>query len=120
MRFEKKGKLSPCYIGPFGILERISSIVYRVAIPPALSRVHDMLHVSMLRKYVPDPLYMLSYEPLKIGDALVYEEVLVQILDQKVQKLCTKEIPLGKVLWHNHAVEEASWELESKIRQRYP
>ncbi|XP_057958548.1 uncharacterized protein LOC131151315 [Malania oleifera] len=119
MRFRKKGKLGSWYIKAFEILERISPIAYQMALPPALSRVHDVFHVSVLRKYMPDPSHVLSHEPLKIRDVLVYEEVSVQILDQKLQKLRTKEIPLVKVTWQNHTVEEASWELEKKIREYY-
>ncbi|XP_057965290.1 uncharacterized protein LOC131155859 [Malania oleifera] len=120
MRFGKKGKLSPRYIRPFEILERIRPVAYRGALPPSLSKVHDVFHVSVLRKYMPDPSHMLSYEPLEIRDALAYEEVPVQILDQNVRKLHTKEIALVKVMWWNHVVEEASWELETKILQKYP
>ncbi|XP_057969554.1 uncharacterized protein LOC131158708 [Malania oleifera] len=119
MRFGKKGKLSPQYIGPFEILERIGLVAYLVALPPTLSRVLDVFHISVLRKDVLDPSHVLTYEPLEIEDASAYEEVPVQILDQKVQKLRTKEIPLVKVLWRNHAIEEVSWELELKLREKY-
>ncbi|XP_057969414.1 uncharacterized protein LOC131158563 [Malania oleifera] len=111
MRFGKKGKLSPQYIGSFEILERIGPLAYRMALPPTLTKVHDMFHISVLRKYVSDLSHVLSYEPLEIGDALSYEEV---------QQLRTKKIPLVKVLWRNHAVKEASWELEAEIHQKYP
>ncbi|XP_057962159.1 uncharacterized protein LOC131153730 [Malania oleifera] len=74
MRFGKKRKLTPRYIGSFEILERIGPVSYRVALPPALSRVHDVFHVSVLRKYMPDPSHVLNYEPLEIGDALSYEK----------------------------------------------
>ncbi|XP_057949230.1 uncharacterized protein LOC131144542 [Malania oleifera] len=120
MRFGKKRKISPRYIEPFEILEMVGPVAYRVALLPTLSRVHDVFHISVLRKYVPDPSHVLSYEPLEISDALAYEEVPVQILDQKVQQLRTKEISLLKILWHTHAVKEVSWELESEIRQKYP
>ena len=69
-----------------------------------------MFHVSMLRKYIPDPSYVLNYKPLKIKDNLTYEEVPIQILDCKDHVLRTKTISLVKVLWKNHTVEEASWE----------
>ncbi|XP_057981139.1 uncharacterized protein LOC131166566 [Malania oleifera] len=94
MRFKRKGKLSPQYIGSFEILERIGPIAYRVVLPPTLSRVHDVFHMSVQRKYIPDLLHVISCESLEIGEALTYGEVPVQILDQKVRKLRTKEIPL--------------------------
>ncbi|XP_057965297.1 uncharacterized protein LOC131155864 [Malania oleifera] len=120
IRFRRKSKLSPWYIGSFEILERTDLVTYRVALPQTLSRVHDVFHVSVLRKYVPDPLHVISYESLEISEALAYGEISIQILDQKVRKLRTREIPLVKVLWCNHVVEEASWEVEVKIRQKYP
>ncbi|XP_057976050.1 uncharacterized protein LOC131163471 [Malania oleifera] len=79
-------------------------------------RVYNVFHVSVLRKYVSDPLHVISYESLEIKDVLAYKEVSVQILDQKIQELCTKEISLMKVLWWNHAAKEASWELKTEIR----
>ena len=74
MRFVKKGKLSPRYIGPFEILDRIGPVAYRVALPPALSSVHNVFHVSMLRKYVPDPTHVIDYEPLQFQEDLTYTE----------------------------------------------
>ncbi|XP_057972648.1 uncharacterized protein LOC131160780 [Malania oleifera] len=116
IRFGKKGKLSPRYIGSFEVLERIGPVVYKLALPSALSRIHDVFHVSMLKRYVPDPSYIISYEALEIGDTLSYDEVPVQILDRKEQELRTKKIPLVKVLRRNHAVKEALWELEEEMR----
>ena len=79
-----------------------------------------MFHVSMLRKYIPDPSHVLNYEPLKIKDNLTYEEVPIQILDRKDHVLRTKTITLVKVLWKNHTVEEASWEQEDEMKSKYP
>ena len=110
MRFRKKGKLSPRFVGPFEILKRIGKVAYELALPPTLAGVHNVFHVSMLRTYIPDPSHVLNYKPLKIKDNLTYEEVPIQILDHKDQVLCTKTISLVKVLWKNHTVEEASWE----------
>jgi hypothetical protein len=71
----------------------------------------------MLRKYIPNP--VLEYEPLGIVEELPYKEKLVRILDCKEQLLCTKTIPILKVLWRNHGVEEASWEVEQGLRNHY-
>ncbi|CAL2246654.1 unnamed protein product [Prunus armeniaca] len=65
MRFWKRGKLSPHYIKPYEITERIGLVAYRLALPPELSRIHDIFHVFMLRKYVPDPSYILEHQPVK-------------------------------------------------------
>ena len=119
-RFGKKGKLNPRYIGPFEILERVGPVAYCLALPPGLANIHDVFYVSMLRKYIPDPSHVIRYEPLQLQGNLAYEEVPVKLLDHKVQELQTKNIPLVKVWWRNHEIEEASWELENEIRKKYP
>ncbi|KAL5577107.1 hypothetical protein UlMin_018806 [Ulmus minor] len=65
MRFGKKGKLSPRFIGPYEILERVGKVAYRLALPPDLSKVHNVFHVSMLKKYISDPTHILQSEPIK-------------------------------------------------------
>ncbi|KAL0551689.1 hypothetical protein IC582_010778 [Cucumis melo] len=120
LRFERRGKLSPRFVGPFEILERIGPVAYRLALPPSLSTVHDVFHVSMLRKYVPDPSHVVDYEPLEIDENLSYVEKPVEVLAREVKTLRNKEIPLVKVLWRNHRVEEATWEREDDMRSRYP
>ena len=60
IRFEKRGKLSTRYIGPFEVLERVGAVAYRLTLPPSLSRVHEVFHVSMLRKYTPDPTHIVD------------------------------------------------------------
>ncbi|KAA0053361.1 ty3-gypsy retrotransposon protein [Cucumis melo var. makuwa] len=120
LRFERRGKLSPHFVGPFEILERISPVVYRLALPPSLSAVHDVFHVSMLRKYVSDPSHVVDYEPLEIDENLSYTEQPVEVLAREVKMLRNREIPLVKVLWRNHWVEEATWEREDDMRSRYP
>ena len=120
MRFGKKGKLSPRYVGLFEILERVGSVAYWLALPPALSRLHNVFHVSMLRRCVPDPSHILTYEPLQVKENLSNEEVPVHILDHKEQVLRNKTIHLVKVLWRNHSIEEASWECKNEMQSKYP
>ena len=120
MRFGKSGKLSPRFIGPFEILERIGETAYRLALPPQLSGVHDVFHVSMLRKYEPDPSHVLDWIDLVIDEDVSYEERPVRVLDRRDQVLRGKTIPLVKVLWKHHGVEEATWERELEVRQKYP
>ncbi|KAL5540567.1 hypothetical protein UlMin_045260 [Ulmus minor] len=98
MRFGKKGKLSPRYIGPFEILEKIGKFAYKLALPLELSTVHNIFHVSMLRKYISDPSHVLESELIEIREDLTYEEQPVQILDRKDKALRNKVIPLVKVL----------------------
>ena len=119
-RFGTKGKLSPRFIGPFEILDRVGAVAYRVAMPPSLSGVHNVFHISMLQKYVSDPTHVLSYEGLELDQDLSYEERPVQLLDRKDKVLRNKTIPLVKVLWKNSKSEEATWELEADMREKYP
>ncbi|KAL0546624.1 hypothetical protein IC582_016536 [Cucumis melo] len=98
LRFEKKGKLSPRFVGPFEILERIGPVAYLLALSASLSAVHDVFHVSMLRKYVADPTHIVDFEPLQISENLSYGEQPVEILAREVKKLRSREISLVKVL----------------------
>ena len=120
MQFGKKRKLSPRYIGPFEITQRVGRLAYGIALPLNFVETHDVFNVSMLRKYIANPDVVMEYEPLEIQEGLTYIEEPVKIVDKKEQVLCTKTIPTIKVLWHNHGVEEASWEAEHDMRSRYP
>jgi hypothetical protein len=88
--------------------------------PPNLAGVHDVFHVSQLRKCVHNLSQVISHEPLDIQPNLTYEELPVKTMDHKKHQLRTKSIPLVKVLWRNHGIEKASWELEQQMRDRYP
>ena len=96
--FGKKGKLSPRYIGPFEILDKVRDVAYKLALPPSLSNVHNVFHVSMLRRYIPNPSHVLSFEPLELSQDVSYEKQPVEILDRKEKELRKKKIPLVKVL----------------------
>jgi hypothetical protein len=102
------------------VLKQISSSAYKIKMPPNLVGIHDVFHVSQLRKCIHDQFQVINHEPLDIQPNLTYEELPVQILDRKEQQLRTKTISLVKVLWRNHGVEEASWELEQQIQDKYP
>ncbi|KAL0549522.1 hypothetical protein IC582_014007 [Cucumis melo] len=120
LQFEKKEKLSPCFVGSFEILERIGPVAYRLALLPSLSTIHDVRHVSMLRKYVLDSSHVVDYKPLEADENLSYTEQPIEILAREVNMLKNREIALIKVLWCNHKVEEATWEREDDTRARYP
>ncbi|XP_047978880.1 uncharacterized protein LOC125220785 [Salvia hispanica] len=107
-RFGVKGKLKPRFIGPYEILEEIGLVAYRVALPPSLGNVHNVFHVSQLRKYVFDPKHVIHYEEVALNSDLNYEERPQMILDRKVQNLRNKTIASVKVLWKNHKNEEAT------------
>ncbi|XP_070043100.1 uncharacterized protein [Nicotiana tomentosiformis] len=97
MRFGKKGKLSPRYIGPFEILKKIGYVAYELALSPSLSVVYPVFHVSMLRKYVRDLSHVLDFNTVQLDGNLTYDVELVDILDRQVQKLRSKNIASMKV-----------------------
>ncbi|XP_074277290.1 uncharacterized protein LOC141600932 [Silene latifolia] len=120
MRFGNKRNLSQKYIGPYEILDRVGEVTYRLALPPALDKVHIVFHVSQLRKYVSDPTHVLEPEHIEIDEQLSYVEEPKEILDTKVRKTRNGETSLVKVLWSNHKVEEVTWEAEAAMRDKYP
>ena len=94
-------------------------MAYRLELPSSLSRIHDVFHVSILKKYYPDPTHILRPEEIEIDESLTYKEKPVQLLDRKVKELRNKQIPLVKILWRNHGVEKATWEVEEKMQKKY-
>ncbi|CAL2229662.1 unnamed protein product [Prunus armeniaca] len=120
MRFEKRGKLSPHYTGPYEITKCIGPIAYLLALPPELSWIHDVFHVSMLRKYMPHPSYIMEHQLVELREDLMNEEQPMKILDRKEHVLRTRTIPVVKVLWRNQTVEEATWEPKAHMRTKYP
>ena len=120
MRFGKKGKLSPRFVGPFEILERVGTLAYKVALPPSLSKIHNVFHVSTLRKYVFNPSHIVKLEPIQISEDLTYEEVPIQIVDVMDKVLRRAVVKLVKVQWSNHSIREATWELEEEMREKHP
>ncbi|GJR96476.1 putative nucleotidyltransferase, ribonuclease H [Tanacetum coccineum] len=119
-RFGIKGKLSPRFIGPFEILERVGEVSYRLALPPQLSHVHNVFHVSLLRGYKYHHLHVVSYPFGQIREDLSYTEEPESILDRQVRVMRKKTIPFVKILWRNHPEREATWETEESIRTSYP
>ncbi|KAL6344251.1 hypothetical protein AAG906_037815 [Vitis piasezkii] len=120
MRFGRKEKFSSRFVGPFKILERVSTLAYKVALPPSLSKIHNVFHVSTLRKYVFNPSHIVEFEPIQISKDLTYEEVPIQIVDVMDKVLRHVVVKLVKIQWSNHSIREASWELEEQMREKHP
>ena len=120
VRFGKRGKLSPRFIGPFEVLERVGAVAYRLALPRSLLGVHEVFHVSMLWKYTPDPTHVVDWGELVIDADGTFEEGPMRIMDSREQVLRQKTVRLVKVLWQHRGVEEATWEREDTMRTRYP
>ena len=119
VRFGKRGKLASKYIRPFEILERVGTVSYRLALPPSLSSVHEVFHVSMLRKYTPDLAHVVDWGEITVDTDETFEEGPVRILDSWDQVLRCKTVRLVKVLWQHRGVEEAIWEREDMMRATY-
>ncbi|XP_070020046.1 uncharacterized protein [Nicotiana sylvestris] len=119
MRFGNKGKLSTRYVGPYRVTQRIGQVAYRLELPPEISLVHPVFHVSMLKKVVGDPSTIVPIEAIEVNEELSYEEIPVTILDRQVRKLRNKEVASVKVLWQSEQVEEATWEAESEMNEKY-
>ncbi|KAL0431632.1 UNVERIFIED_CONTAM: hypothetical protein Sradi_0789200 [Sesamum radiatum] len=117
LRFGRQGKLSPRYIGPYEIIERIGPLAYRLALPMELSQIHDVFHVSMLRRYRSDPSHVIHEPEIEISEELAYVEEPTEILDRSIRKLRNKEIPMVKVRWTHHSPREATWEVEAHMKK---
>ena len=98
VRFGKRGKLSPRFIGPFEILERVGTVAYRLALPPSMSGVHEVFHVSMLRKYTPDPAHVVDWGQIEVDTDGSFEKGPVCILDSRDQVLRLNTVRLVRVL----------------------
>jgi hypothetical protein len=109
-RFGVKGKLSPHYIGPFSILEKCGKVANKLELPPSLVGVHDIFHVSQLKKCLKAPMDVILPEVAPLETDLTYLEHPIKILDQKSRVTRRKTIKFYKIQWSNHTVEEATWE----------
>ena len=119
VRFGKRGKLSLRFIGSFEILERVGTVAYRLALPPSLSSVYEVFHVSILRKYTPDPTHVGDWGELIVDTYGTFEEEPMCIMDSRYQVLRRKTVRIVKVLWQHRGVEEATWEREDTMCANY-
>ena len=120
VRFDKQGKLAPRYIGPFEVLESVGTVSYRLALPPSLSGVHEVFHVSMVWKYTPNPAHVVDWGGIIVDTNGTFEEGPTRILDSQDQVLRRKIVRLVKVLWQHRGVEEATWERQDTMQVTYP
>ena len=120
VRFGKRGKLLPRFIGPFEVFERIGTVEYQLALPPSMIGVHEVFHVSMLRKYTPDPAHVVDWGQIEVDTDGTFEEGPVCIVDSSDQVLRRKTVRLVLVLWRHYGVEEYTWERENTMRATYP
>jgi hypothetical protein len=119
-RFNIKGKLSPRYIGPFRILERRGEVAYQLELPKNLSGVHDVFHVSQLKKCLCVLEEQIPLEEIVVKEDLTYNEYPIKILETTERVTRSQTIKMCKVQWNRHTEEEATWEEEEDLRKAYP
>ncbi|KAD6796259.1 hypothetical protein E3N88_07155 [Mikania micrantha] len=120
VRFAKKGKLTPRYVGPFEIIERIGHVAYRLSLPDELSGVHDVFHVSNLKKCLADETLIIPIEEIQLDEHLRFVEEPLEIMDRKVKQLRRSRVPIVKVRWNSRRGPEFTWEREDHMRNKYP
>nr|GEX54750.1 putative reverse transcriptase domain-containing protein [Tanacetum cinerariifolium] len=120
IHFRKKGKLASRYVGPFEILERIRPVAYRLRLPEELSSVHDIFHVSNLKKCLADANLHVPLKEIKIDKNLHFVEEHVEIMDREVKRLKRSKIPIIKVCWNSKCGPEFTWERGDHMKARYP
>lgn len=120
IRFGKRGKLNPRYIGPFKILARIGPVAYRLELPQELNSVHNVFHVCNLKKCLSDETFAIPLEEIQIDERLNFIEEPVEIMDREIKRLKQSRIPIVKVRWNSRRGPEYTWEREDEIKRKYP
>ncbi|GKB89383.1 hypothetical protein Tco_0961655 [Tanacetum coccineum] len=120
VRFGKKGKLAPRFVGPFEITKRIGPVAYRLRLPGELNGVHDMFYVSNLKKCLADPTLQVPLDEIKVDAKLNFVEEHVEILEREFKKLKRSRIAIVKVRWNSKRGPEFMWEREDQMKLKYP
>jgi hypothetical protein len=119
-RFGIKGKLAPRYVGPFEILKVCGPVAYKICLPSQLAAIHDVFHISQLKKCIKVPTKIVETSAIAIEPDLSYTEQAIQILDTKERITKRRTVKMYKILWDHHTDEEATWETESYLQQNFP
>jgi hypothetical protein len=118
--FGIKGKLAPRYVGPFEILKVCGPVAYKLRLPSQMAAIHDVFHISQLKKCIKVPMEIIETPAVEIEPDLSYTEQPIQVLDTKERVTRRNKIKMYKILWDHHTEEEATWETESYLQQNFP
>ncbi|GJR07176.1 hypothetical protein Tco_0530160 [Tanacetum coccineum] len=120
VRFGKKGKLAPRFVGPFNIVEMVGLVAYRLRLPEELNGVHDTFHVSNLKKCLTDPTLQVHLDEIQVDAKLNFVEEPMKILEREFKKLKRSRIFIVKVRRNSKREPEFTWEREDHMRLKYP
>ncbi|GJY87800.1 putative reverse transcriptase domain-containing protein [Tanacetum coccineum] len=118
--FRKKGKLTPRFVVPFKIIEKVGPVAYRLDLPEELNGVHDTFHVSNLKKCLSDPTLQVPLDEIQVDVKLNFMEESVEILEREIKKLKRSRIAIVKVWWNSKRRPEFTWEREDQMKLKYP
>ncbi|GKE64064.1 putative reverse transcriptase domain-containing protein [Tanacetum coccineum] len=120
VRFGKRGKLNPRYVGPFKVIERVRTVAYKLELPQQLSRVHNMFHMSNLKKCLSDESLVIPLEELCVDDKLYFVKEPIEVMNREIKQMKRSCIPIIKVRWNSKRGPEFTWEHEDQFKQKYP
>ncbi|GJT04971.1 putative reverse transcriptase domain-containing protein [Tanacetum coccineum] len=120
VRFGKKGKLAPRFVGPFEIIEKVGPVAYRLDLPEELNGVHDTFHVSNLKKCLADPTLQVPLDEIRVNAKLNFVKKPMEILEREFKKLKRSRIAIVKVRWNSKRGPEFTWEREDQMKLKYP
>ncbi|GJR54695.1 putative reverse transcriptase domain-containing protein [Tanacetum coccineum] len=119
VRFRKKGKLAPRFVGPFEIVEKVGLVAYRLYLPEELNGVYDTFHMSNLKKCLADPTLQVPLDEIRVDDKLNFVEEHVKILEREFMKLNRSKISIVKVRWNSKCGPAFTWEREDQMKLKY-
>jgi hypothetical protein len=120
VRFGKRGKLNPRYVGPFEIIERVGEVAYRLKLPEEMSGIHDVFHISNLKKCLADETLVIPYKEITLNDKLRFVEEPVEVVDYAVKETRLSKTPIVKIRWNSKHGEHFTWEREDVFKHKYP
>jgi hypothetical protein len=119
-RFSIKGKLAPHYIGPYSIIDKYGPTSYQVELPVRLSGVHNVFHVSQLKRCLKPPTDVVIEDTIPLESDLTYKAYPIKVLNQQDRVTCNKTTRFYKIQWNDHSEDEAAWEHEEFLQSNYP